>query len=332
MEKEQLLKRIKGLIIGKKTLKNRFPIAFWSSLGLSFILFFFGPLDLSHTAEQFVNYNVLEVLPTCLGLFGIAFAGMLLVSWLPGGKIHAWICSLFSGLLIAFYVQGHFLNPDLGALDGTVIDWQNYTDNALENLAVFSLIMVLPFILHYLSGKLWKNFVIYSSILLTVMQAVPLGIMLVNEYKAHPPVAYHYYLEKDKEYVLGKENIVVFILDWTGPEELAKAKKVNPDLLKPFRDFTQYDNYSTEVFGTFPSVTTLLTHQAYDPSIHYDDWFYNAWHSEDALSFYGQLKENGWNTRIFNHIKKAAGTYENEFGLIDNVIKADGKAVYSINR
>ena len=202
MSKTQFKKKLQELLIGKRSPKERFLTAFCPSLILSFILFFFGPLDLSRLAEDYVDYTIFEILPTCLKVWGLSFALFFLVSWIPGGKLHVWISSLFCGLALAFYIQGNWLNIDLGALDGSAIDWQKYGDNALVNFVIFALIVQIPLLIHFFSRKIWKNFTIFVSTLLLIMQLVPLSITFIQHEK--PDNTIRYRVNKDKEYVLGQ--------------------------------------------------------------------------------------------------------------------------------
>lgn len=332
MKKEDLNKKIRTLLVGKQSFKKRFLTALLPALSLSFILFFFGPLDLSHIAADYVDYSVEDILPTCLMVWGAAFAVLFILTWVPGGKLHVWLSSLFSGLALAFYIQGNWLNTDLGALDGTTVEWQKYGDNALIGLAVFSLIVLIPFLLHFFSRKWWKGYVIFTSVLLLIMQAIPLGMMLINEVRSRPSSGERYLMIKDKEYVLGKENIVVFILDFTGPEEMKALLDKYPGSLDPFQDFTCFDNYNTEYLGTFPAAAYLLTHTKYNWEIPAANWFREVWHSEDAEKFYSQLRDAGWTARVFNDAKHTAGKLENEYGKVSNVEKVTTPQTFTINR
>ena len=332
MTKKDFIKKLKELFIGKRTLKDRLLTALFPAMSLSFILFLFGPLDLSHGAKAYVDYTILEILPFTLKTWGIIFTAMFLISWIPGGKLHVWISSLFAGLAAAFYIQGNWLNIDLGALDGTAVEWQNYGDNALIGLVIFSAIVLIPFIIHFFSRKIWKGYVIFTSLLLVIMQLIPLGMTLYQEYQERPDSSAHYIVSKDKEYVLGKENIVVFILDYTGPQEMTALLEKYPEALDPFNDFLCFDNYNTEYVGTFPAAAYLLTHQPFDPDIPYSKWFENIWHAEETESFYSQIKEAGWTTRIFNNTKMAAGKLGNEYGKFDNIELVNTPREYSIDK
>lgn len=330
MEKRTFLQKTKNIFVGKRSLKERLWTAFWPALILTFILLFFGPLDLSHIASDYVNYSVLHIFSTCLLVWGIAFAALFLLTWLPGGKLHVWLSSLWTGLALAFYIQGNWLNIDLGTLDGSEVDWGAYGDNAAIGLVIFILIVLIPFLLHYYSRKLWKRFVIFVPALLLIMQMVPLTMMLIREYRDRPSDV-HYIMEKDKEFTLGQENIVVFILDLTNPTHISKMLKKFPEALDPFHDFTCFDNYNTIYMGTFPASCYLLTHYEYDWNIPIEKWFDNAWHSETAESFYNQMQAAGWESRVFNAAAYAAGTLENEYGKISNVKRIEEAPPYTIN-
>ena len=323
--------KTKALLIGKRPFKDRLLTAFFPSLSITFILLFFGPLDLSRIAETYVNYTVLDILLPCLKIWGIAALVLFLTLLIPGGKLHAHLSSLVTGLALAFYVQGNWLNTDLGVLDGRSVEWHEYGDNAIVGFVIFVLILLIPFLVHYYSRRVWRRFVIFLSALLMIMQGVPLGIMLIQEFRNRPP-AEHYVMKKDREFVLGQENIVVFILDNTAPTHIGWLQQGYPDALAPFNDFTTFDNFSTDYLGTFPASAYFLTHEPYDWNIPSDEWFKKAWNSPDAEKFYAQLHEKGWNIRVFNSFQHAAGTLENEYGKIDNVEKVEEKAEYTINR
>lgn len=332
MKNKNFSEKLKELLVGKQPLPKRIPTALFPALALSFTLFLFGPLDLTHIAESYVDYTVPEILPYSLKFWAIIFAAMFLPAWFLGGKMHAWLCSLYAGLAAAFYIQGNWLNIDLGTLNGEAVNWESYGDNALVNLAVFMAVLLVPFLVHFFSRKIWKGYVIFTSFLIFVMQLVPLGIMTAEEYRSRPDNSVRYIVSKDREYVLGQENIVVFILDYTSPAEMSKMLAKYPDALAPFNDFLSFDNYNSEYVGTFPSAAYLFTHQAYERDIPYSEWFNKVWHSEEAESFYSQIKAAGWTTRAFHNLRMVSGTAENEYGKMDNIIRVEGAPEYTIDR
>ena len=176
-------KKVKELFVGKHSLKDRFLTALLPAFALSFLLFLFGPADLFYRAAADTDLSVSNILPACLKTWGIVFAGMFLVTWLLGGKMHAWLSSLMTGLAAAFYIQGTFLNMDLNELDNSDIWWQDYHTSGFPNLFLFLLIVMIPFVIHFFSRKVWKRFVIALMILLTAVMLIPLGKMVSEGYQ-----------------------------------------------------------------------------------------------------------------------------------------------------
>ncbi len=331
MTEETFKDKLKKFFVGKQTLRSRFFTAFWPAFILSFILFLFGPLDLAYIAESYVDFSLVDILGYCVLVWLAVFAGMFLLCWIPGGKLHAWISSLYCGLALAFYLQGNYLNTDLGTQGGTGVKWAKYSGSALTDLLVFVLIMLIPFLVHFFSRKLWRRLVVFLPVLLFIMQMVPLGVTIYHAYREQLGITEGYIVRKDREYVLGKENIVVFILDQTGPEEMEKMLAKYPDVLDEFQDFEYFDNFNTEYVGTFPAAAYLMTHTAYDPEKHPNDYFIEAWTSDDTRSFFGRMKEDGWEIRLFHSSKYGSGELKNEYGYISNVEKIEKLTNFTIN-
>ena len=331
MSRSELKKRLKELLIGKRTLKERFLTAFLPSLIMPFFLFMFGPLDLSRQAGSMVNYSVFDILPVCLKTWGFVFCGVFLVTWLIGGKMHAWLSSLITGLTAAFWTQAAVLNPDIISLDSSDVWWQNYHSSGFLNLCIFLLIVLIPFVIHFFSRKVWKRFIIGFSILFLTFHLVVLGKMLSEEYRRRPSDYTRLIISKSDEFTLGKENIVVFLLNGTGPKEMANALKKYPEMLSALHDFTSYDNFNTEYMGEFPASAFLLTHENYNGNVPADEWLKEAWHSEDVLSFYRQMEENGWTCRVFSNMNTSSGNPENMYGLIANVKQVNEKPEFTID-
>lgn len=322
-------RKLKKLFTGKTPLKSRILPAFLSAFALSFTLFFFGPLDLTYLSRNYVNCTVTELFPFCLMFWAVTLLCLAVPSALIGGKIHSFLVSVFCGLALGFYIQGNYLNIDLGVLDGNVIPWQNYGDNALVNYLIWFFILLIPFMLHYFSGKIWRNFVILTSLALILMQGVSIGIKLYDQYRADKAASSEasdqYALSMADQYIFSPEkNVVVFLMDATSEDEIRKALQMYPEMLAPFHDFTCFDNMNTNYLGTFPALTYLLTGTGYDfEQEGYREYFERAWHSDAADSFYSGLSDNGWKTNLYVDTRHAAFAAKNMLGKVSNVVQID---------
>ena len=110
-EKETFSNKFRALFKGKRPFPKRLLLALGPSLAISFTLLFFGPLDLSCISRDHITYSALEILPAAALVMGVVFLVLLLAASISGGKVHAFLVSVYSGLGIAFYLQGAFLNP-----------------------------------------------------------------------------------------------------------------------------------------------------------------------------------------------------------------------------
>ena len=174
--------KAKELFVGDYSLKERFLTAFLPAFVLSFILFLFGPLDLCRRTEAYTGYSVPVVFPACLKIWGLVFAGSFIVSWLIGGKMHAWLSSLMIGLAAAFYIQRACLNMDLNEQVYTDVWWQDYHTSGFLNLFLFLLIVMLPFVIHFFSHKVWRRFAAGLAVLLLGLMLIPFGKMISDAY------------------------------------------------------------------------------------------------------------------------------------------------------
>ena len=79
-ESRRFSKKIKTLFRGKRSFPKRLLLALLPSFALSFILFFFGPLDLSYVSRNYVSYSAIDILPATSIIAAAVFAVLLLGS------------------------------------------------------------------------------------------------------------------------------------------------------------------------------------------------------------------------------------------------------------
>ncbi len=327
MNQKSFQSKLQKLFIGKTPLKKRLALALVSSFSLSFTLFLFGPLDLTYNGKNFINCTILELTPFCIPFWFITFAALAIPTCLVGGKIHSFLVSTYCGLSLGLYIQGNFLNNDLGTLNGELVPWHNFGDNVIINYIIWFLILIIPFLFHYFSRKTWKNFVLIVTCTLSIMQMSSLSIKMFSQFETdHDKTISRnnkFGLYLGEQYVLSpKENIIVFLLDQTSGDEMQRAINDFPNTLDPFHDFTCFDNMNSNYVGTFPALAHLLTMKDYDYANEgFNDFFKNAWNSETANSFYDSLQQKGWKINFYIDSNYGAGNIQNMKGKITNAIE-----------
>lgn len=296
------------LFRGRRPFGRRLLLALLPSLALSFTLFFFGPLDLGCVSREYISWSPFAVLPVTGALMGVVFAALLLLAAVPGGKVHAFLVSVYTGLTAACYIQGAFLNPDLGTMDGHAVNWPSFSTMMILNLAVWFLILLIPHLLHYFSNRIWRGAVILVCSALLVMQGVSLAVKLSDQAAYDRSQPDNYYISNENMLKVGsKNNVAVFLLDTTSDKDIDSMLEKYPDALTLFHDFKRFENANSHYMYTVPSLVNLLTGQEWDcENEKVSDYMNGAWHSEQAVAFYQNLEDHGYVRNVYMLLPEAA--------------------------
>ena len=107
------------------------------------------------------------------------------VGCLLRGKIRGVYTSLVFGAGLAFWLQGNFLNLDLGIFNGQSIQWELFRKQELINLGIWFLCLAVPVAIYLWRKKLWNNALRILAGGLVAIQAVTLSILFFKIGRAH---------------------------------------------------------------------------------------------------------------------------------------------------
>ncbi len=143
-------------LLNFKLFKENIILIFLCSLLLSFTLFFFGPLEIFLSASTEFWFSISDILfiiiISTLLCFIISMAIQFIVSFLGNRLLK--ICSSFlTALGIGFYIQGNWTFINYGKMDGTPINWNNYSGWAVANTIIWILIFAVVFLLNFRHTK-----------------------------------------------------------------------------------------------------------------------------------------------------------------------------------
>lgn len=207
---------------------------------LLFTLLIFGPIDLFFSNMSILDFSISDVagrfIPLTLGLF-LTFD--LLIS-LSKGLLYQLLISLLLGGSIAVFIQGNFLNLDLGLLDGTTIDWSFYTTSMIMNALVWILILAIPIFVSIFYKRIITRIVIPISVILISTQAIVLTGNLITH--STPKNEFYFLSSKDQFTLSSTKNIVVLSLDRVPNSLMDSVLEENPEIESQFSDFTRYIN------------------------------------------------------------------------------------------
>lgn len=204
---------------------------------------------------------------------------------------------LYRTLLFAFltigYIQGLFLNGNMGILDGTVNnEYSNFT--LCINLGVWILltgiILTLSWKKHDVAQKIMKMI----SIWVILIQIVSLGVMIITSKDTSPKSELALTTEGMNE-VGEKNNIIVFVLDKFDGSYIGEITEEEPDFLQPLHDFTFYQNASSAFCPTGNSIPFLLTGTVFEEGSgkSYASYAY------EKDNFLNDISEHGYDVGVY---------------------------------
>jgi hypothetical protein len=312
-------KRLKDLLQREFSWHDKLVLSVLTAFAFAFTFFFYGFMDIYAANHAEIPLEFVAVLLVALGVFGAVWLLISGILFAFPGKLFVAALSLTLGLLLAGYLQGTFLNINLGELTGDAIPWEAYRRHALVNSAVWFVVLSIPFIVRYFSAAVWRKATIIVCILLCGMQSVALISTLMTS-KALEPKSLNAFLSVQGEFELSSQNnILIFILDRLDYNYIDAVRQDDPSFFDRLDGFTDFTNTTALYCRTYPSATYMATgiKGFFDkPS---KEHFSEAW---SASPFIPQLRANNYTTKyhieygyVFNDTSQLVGVADNlKFG------------------
>ncbi|MBC8528123.1 hypothetical protein H8699_01545 [Christensenellaceae bacterium NSJ-44] len=264
---------------------------------LSFTLCVYGPMDLvlGNIEELWFSVSQIWWIVVLAGLvaFGLSFG----LGCLLRGKVRGVYTSLVFGAGLGFWLQGNFLNLDLGIFNGQSIQWDLFLKQEIINLGIWFLCLAIPVFLFFLRKKFWKNALRILASGLVAVQVVTLGILLLTTDGAFENRGADLFLTDKALYEVGQQdNVIVFVLDMFDEDYYQMISKEHPEALESFDGFTHFSNTVGKFSTTNYSIPYLLTNKANIPQQDYGEYLNQAYAEN---SFLTDLKEAGYQIDLY---------------------------------
>lgn len=313
--------RLKWLWKDDRSFKWRFLTALIVNISFAFFFLFFTPSEMfiGNMSDFGFTYGVTAAVMGVASLIYVvlATAGMMLLR----GKIFDAVVTFVFSFTLTSYIQGNFMNSDFGYMNGQAIEWQEYAKLAMLNIAVWSVIMLIPFIVRLFSRNVWSKALQFVSAFLVVIQAVALVSLLLTA---------DFTLEQGKHFVSSgglyevgeKDNVIVFVLDYTDNEYADELERDEPGFFDRLEGFTRYTDYASVYRATLPSVPFLLTATPWDPMESL--WVYPQY-AFNQSSFLKEMKDLNSSVNVYT-LTMYMG--EAGFDYIDNYVEEKPQVDY----
>lgn len=298
-----------------RSFKQRLLIAVLLSAAVAFTFIIFGIYDLyagNASIFPFVFNDIAwPVVLTGLICMGVICAVLIIFK----GQIFDILTSFLLGLLIAGYLQGNFMNLQLGQLTGDAIPWQDYAGYAIVNTVVWILIIAIPFIIHYFSKKAWNATVKIVPGILIVIQLISL-LSIVSAPAASPKQS-ELYLSTEGIYDVAQDNnIILIVLDRLDEQLIEEVAADNPNYFDALDGFTRFTNNMSYYSRTFPAVPNIMSGKIYLFDQEPEEYFKDAWQNSEFLP---ELKQNGFDSRLYMSQGYCYQEAEDIVGVADNI-------------
>lgn len=281
------------------------------SLLFSFTFCVFAPLELyfSNASEFWFGPGDLfaGTILTFLAVWGLLFGLCMLFR----GRGRSIACAAIFGLAVMLYLQGNFLNPSYGVLNGESIDWSRYAGYAVWNTALWVLVPALCVLFVRWKRNAFTGATRFVCVVLTLMQLVTL--ITVSLQPSDEKKSIDCFTKKDEFNLSAQQNIVFFILDTVDTSTVQEMLAKDSDFFTPLDGFMLYPNSVCAYPVTKYAVPYLLTATPYLFETSYGNYLESSWKSE---TFFHMLKNKGYSIRLYTESGFALSDMR---GIVDNV-------------
>ena len=282
-------------------------------LALGFTAFLFAPIEQYMLNQAEMWFNLDDIVPASLLCFAALCAVLLGIGLLLHGKARRVYAAVILGLTLCLYLQGNFLNPDYGELDGRAVRWGDYTLYAVLDTLFWLAVPALLAVLALKKAKLFRTAARGLAAALLIIQAVTLATVLLT--RPIEDKRMHWIVSDKDQFTLGNgTNTVVFIVDACDTTYLPRIQAEDPDALAELDGFTYFSDYSGAYSKTKMGMPYTMTQVWYENDQTIEDYIDGCY---ENVPLFETLQGAGWDIRLYT-----AETYTSQrmIGTASNIL------------
>ena len=194
-----------------------------------------------------------------------------------------------------------FLNKNLDLIGATTEGYIPATEVIIKNSLIWLAIIIIAIILITVSKEKWRKLICLVSFILLATQAVAYSTLFISaEKEAFVYTESELVLSGEGQYtVSSEENVIVFVLDTISNYLYESAVEDYTEMSDVLKDFTYYNNADCNYFGTYPSLTHIVTGHNFNPSQATNDWLFDAWNNDATVQFYKEIHNAGYMVNLY---------------------------------
>lgn len=242
------------------------------SVTLTFLVAVYAPLELyfANIKEFWFSLQQFYMIP--IATF-IVLAIILIIITNLGYKVSDYIIAIENILTFGIFIQGDFLNIDVGVMNGADIEWGRYLRSMIIDVVVWVCLALLIAVLYVKKKEKVKKVLLFCNIVVMGIMITTLMVLAINAYSSKSPQVEEFVMTDKDVYVSSTDdNIVVFILDMFDEDYLCKLLEKRNDISDRLDGFTFYDNYTGTYSTTQYSMAHLFSGEKFFNQKPFDDW------------------------------------------------------------
>lgn len=317
--------------------KKHFLSAILLSAAMGFMLFIFAPLEIYFNNMNEFGFDFYNLLPVCLFMFG----GFFFVNILIGGilfklnkKIYQVYVCIYLGFFVCTYIQGNFMVGNLPRLDGSPIDWNQYSMQRVSSIVLWVIVGIVvtmavkKFSLSKIvdaAGAIGGGFCLMLLISLIMLGYTWEGF----EDKLSINISADYMMEMSTD-----QNMIILVLDTVDGETMLNLIEKHPEYKEVMSDFTYYSDVMAAYPYTIYAIPFILSGEWYEKGEEYDEYAGRVYSSAPLFEKLNQesyrmglyaLSVLGYDRSMlsFENIRDGSG----EFLSVPDIIKLEMKLV-----
>ncbi len=272
-----------------------------NTIFLAFTLCIYAPLELylSNHNEFWFSLSLFYWIPLFFG--AIAALAAIILGYNLKGRLAILFEALLFSLGMSSYIQGNFLNLNIGVMNGADVEWAKYQSNFVINAIIWIAIFLIVFTVACKATPHFKKFSFYISTLFTLTQLVSLAALLIPYISSENPSPKASMFVSDRGlYELGEEeNIVIFLLDMFDDNYFKSILETEPDIKTELDGFTYFSNFT----GSYSTTVFSLAHLSTGKYFH-NEAAASAWANEvsNGRIYFDELIDNDYQLNVYTNL------------------------------
>ena len=195
----------------------------------------------------------------------------------------------------ATYIQGNYLASSLPTLDGTPINWNNYTKQGIASIVLW-LVLIVTNILLYMKLKVkYKKVISYISVAIFAMLFVSFISTLLTNSQIYSEKGKYTPTTNNINVLSTNNNFLILLVDMEDSKTFDKVLRENKKEAL-FKDFTYFPDTLSAYPFTRESIPYIFSGSWYEAQTSFADYYNEAMNNSPFIE---QLKSKNYDINIY---------------------------------